>query len=197
LPHRARHPVVSGGVNLLRIIELRSEPFVGAVPGLAFSLSLALVSTISPTKRSAEHKSFLETGIPWLFTSVPRNDFTPGRLTLQHLASGLHLERFLTITQCQELKHEEFGYYKRNRKMRTCFTAFALLTAIVTFPSLATAQSSTVVGVGVGAVTGAAVAGPPGAVVGGVVGGLAGHSMGRRHYRHYSYRHYHRHYSEE
>jgi hypothetical protein len=95
-------------VNLLRIIELRSEPFVGAVPGFAFSLSLA---TISPTKRSAEHKkcsaehkSFLETGIPWLFTSVPRNDFTPGRLTLQHLASGLHLERFLTITQCQELK---------------------------------------------------------------------------------------------
>jgi hypothetical protein len=63
--------------------------------------------------------------------------------------------------------------------MRSYFTALASLAAIVTHPSLASAQGATAFGVGVGAVTGAAVGGPPGAVVGGVIDAVAEHSMGQ------------------
>jgi hypothetical protein len=53
------------------------------------------------------------------------------------------------------------------------------------FPSLASAQNRTAVGVGTGAVAGAVVGGPIGAAVGGVIGGVIGASTDQRRTRAY------------
>jgi len=58
--------------------------------------------------------------------------------------------------------------------MRKTVIVLASLAALTMFPSLASAQSRTAVGVGTGAVAGAVVGGPIGAAIGGVIGGVIG-----------------------
>jgi hypothetical protein len=54
--------------------------------------------------------------------------------------------------------------------MRKTVITLASLAALMMFPSLASAQNRTAVGVGTGAVAGAVVGGPIGAAIGGVIG---------------------------
>lgn len=68
------------------------------------------------------------------------------------------------------------------RKTAITLASFVVLTM---FPSLASAQNRTAVGVGTGAVAGAVIGGPIGAAVGGVVGGVIGASTDQRRYRAY------------
>jgi predicted TIM-barrel enzyme len=60
--------------------------------------------------------------------------------------------------------------------MRKSLIAAASIAALLTLPSLANAQDSTVTGAAGGAVAGAIVGGPVGAVVGGAIGGTVGAS---------------------
>jgi hypothetical protein len=65
--------------------------------------------------------------------------------------------------------------------MRKTVITLASLAALTMFPSLASAQNRTAVGVGTGAVVG----GPIGAAVGGVIGGVIGASTDQRRTRVY------------
>ena len=58
--------------------------------------------------------------------------------------------------------------------MRNSLIAAASIAALLTFPSLASAQNNTMTGAVGGAVTGAIVGGPVGAAVGGAVGATVG-----------------------
>jgi hypothetical protein len=69
--------------------------------------------------------------------------------------------------------------------MRKTVITLASLAALTLFPSLASAQNRTAVGVGTGAVAGAVVGGPIGAAVGGVIGGVIGASSDQRRTRAY------------
>lgn len=69
--------------------------------------------------------------------------------------------------------------------MRKAVIAFASVSALTLFPTLALAQNRTAVGVGTGAVAGAIVGDPIGAAVGGVIGGVIGANTGRGHTRAY------------
>ncbi len=69
--------------------------------------------------------------------------------------------------------------------MRKTAITLASVAALMLFPSLASAQNRTAVGVGTGAVAGAVVGGPIGAAVGGVIGGVIGASTDQRRTRAY------------
>ena len=69
--------------------------------------------------------------------------------------------------------------------MRKTAITLASFVAFTMFPSLASAQNRTAVGVGTGAVAGAVIGGPIGAAVGGVVGGVIGANTDQRRYRAY------------
>ena len=69
--------------------------------------------------------------------------------------------------------------------MRKTVITLASFVVLTMFPSLASAQSRTAVGVGTGAVAGAVIGGPIGAAVGGVVGGVIGAGTDQRRYRAY------------
>ena len=69
--------------------------------------------------------------------------------------------------------------------MRKTAITVASVAALTLFPSLASAQNRTAVGVGTGAVAGAVVGGPIGAAVGGVIGGVIGASTDQRRARAY------------
>jgi uncharacterized membrane protein len=69
--------------------------------------------------------------------------------------------------------------------MRKTVITLASLAALTLYPSLASAQNRTAVGVGTGAVAGAVVGGPIGAAVGGVIGGVIGASTDQRRTRAY------------
>ena len=69
--------------------------------------------------------------------------------------------------------------------MRKTVITLASLAALTMFPSLASAQNRTAVGIGTGAVAGAVVGGPIGAAVGGVIGGVIGASTDQRRTRAY------------
>jgi membrane associated rhomboid family serine protease len=69
--------------------------------------------------------------------------------------------------------------------MRKTAITLASLAALTLFPSLASAQNRTAVGVGTGAVAGAVVGGSIGAAVGGVIGGVIGASTDQRRTRAY------------
>ena len=78
--------------------------------------------------------------------------------------------------------------------MKTLIIGIAAIAAVVSIPTLASAEGSTVTGAAIGAGAGLVVAGPPGAVVGGVIGAVVGgpeihyynhhrvHIDGQRHY---------------
>ncbi len=69
--------------------------------------------------------------------------------------------------------------------MRKTVITLASVAALTMFPSLASAQNCTAVGVGSGAVAGAVVGGPIGAAVGGVIGGVIGASTDQHRTRAY------------
>jgi uncharacterized membrane protein len=69
--------------------------------------------------------------------------------------------------------------------MRKTVITLVSLAALTMFPSLASAQNRTAVGVGTGAVAGAVVGGPIGAAVGGAIGGVIGARTDQRRYRSY------------